>query len=104
MQVTTVNKKFVNAIQTELLFETSSQIPGSVQYAIKRYARPKNWIADDIGVIHYKYQSSDSNKNHLELTFCSIGNMYCRRDQKECSQCRANASFHCEQKTESVDF
>jgi AraC family transcriptional regulator len=104
MQAITVDKKFVNAIQTELLFETSSQIPGSVQYSIKRYARPKNWIADDLGVIHYQYQSSNPNKNYLELKFCSIGNMYCRRDQRECNQCRANASFHCEQKTESVDF
>jgi AraC-like DNA-binding protein len=30
--------------------------------------------------------------------------MYCRRDSKECSQCKAHASFNCEQKTESVDF
>jgi AraC family transcriptional regulator len=104
MQDLAADKKFVNGIQTELLFETSSQIPGSVHYSIKRYARPKNWIADDVGVIHYYYQSSDPNENYLELKFCSIGNMYCRRDQKECSQCRANASFNCEQKTESVDF
>lgn len=91
-------------IKTELLFEASSQIPGSVHYSIKRYARPKNWIADDVGVIHYQYNPSDQKQNHLELRFCSIGNMYCRRDQKECSQCKANTSFNCEQKTESVDF
>ena len=91
-------------LQTELLFEATSQIPGSVQYSIKRYIRPKTWIADDVGVINYQYQSSDAQKNYLELRFCSIGNMYCRRDQKECSQCKANASFNCEQKTESVDF
>jgi AraC family transcriptional regulator len=91
-------------IQTELLFEASSQIPGSVHYSIKRYVRPNNWIADDIGVINYHYQSSHPAENYLELRFCSIGNMYCRRDQKECNQCKANASFNCEQKTESVDF
>lgn len=91
-------------IGTELLFEALSQIPGSVQYSIKRYARPKNWMADDIGVIQYSYHSSDQKRNCLELKFCTIGNMYCRRDQKECSQCKANASFNCEQKTESVDF
>jgi AraC family transcriptional regulator len=101
------HKKFVkenNGIQTEMLFEASSQIPGSVHYSIKRYARPKSWIADDIGVINYYYQSSEEKEGYLELKFCSIGNMYCRRDQKECSQCKANASFNCEQKTESVDF
>jgi hypothetical protein len=91
-------------IGTELLLEASSQIPGSVHYSIKRFARPKNWIAEDVGVFHYQYQHSDQKQNFLELKFCSIGNMYCRRDAKECSQCKANVSFNCEQKTESVDF
>jgi len=91
-------------VGTELLFEVTSQIPGSVQYSIKRYERPKNWIADDVGVIVYHYQVSDPKKNYLELRFCSVGNMYCRRDQKECNECKANASFNCEQKTDSVDF
>ena len=107
MQSLPVREKLVPKLQelgTEILFEASSQIPGSIRYAIKRYERPKNWIADDVGVINYNYQSSDDKKNFLELRFCSIGNMYCRRDQKECNQCKAHASFNCEQKTESVDF
>ena len=91
-------------IQTELLKEITSQIPGSVQYSIKRYVKPKNWMADDVGVINYNYESTGSGKNHLELRFCTIGNMYCRKDQKECSQCRAHSFFNCEQKSESVDF
>jgi AraC family transcriptional regulator len=93
-----------SGIKTELLFEASSQIPGSVHYSIKRYARPKNWMADDVGVIHYQYQSSQPAQNSLELKFCSIGNMYCRKDQRECSQCKVHASFNCEHKAESVDF
>jgi len=107
MQPLHIQENFVakpQEVATELLFEATSKIPGSVQYSIKRYIRPKNWIADDVGVINYQYQSSDAQKNYLELRFCSIGNMYCRRDQKECSQCKANTSFNCEQKTESVDF
>jgi len=107
VQPSAIHKSFVKeqkGIQTELLFEASSQIPGSVHYSIKRYARPKNWIADDVGVINYRYQSSQQKGNYLELRFCSIGNMYCRRDQTECNQCKAHASFNCEQKAESVDF
>jgi AraC-like DNA-binding protein len=105
MQSLVGHKNFVpKEIETELLLEASSQIPGSVHYSIKRYARPKNWIADDVGVIQYHYHPSDASKNHLELKFCSIGNMYCRRDQSECSQCKAHASFNCEQKADSVDF
>ena len=91
-------------VQTELLFESNSQIPGSVHYSIKRYARPKNWMADDVGVINYHYTPSKPQENYLELKFCTIGNLYCRRDQKECNQCRAHASFNCEEKAESVDF
>lgn len=91
-------------IKTELVFESSSHIPGSVIYSIKRFARPSNWIADDVGLIHYHYEPSVPSENRLELKFCTIGNMYCRRDQKECNQCKASASFHCEEKVESVDF
>jgi AraC family transcriptional regulator len=80
-------------IQTELLKEVSSQIPGSVQYSIKRYAKPKNWIADEVGVINYHYESAGSRENYLELRFCTIGNMYCRKDQRECSPCKAHSFF-----------
>lgn len=94
----------VSAPQTELLFGVSSYIPGSVQYSIKRYARPKNWSAQDVGVINYHLETSNPAKNFLELRFCSIGNIYCRRDQKDCNQCKAHASFSCKEKVESVDF
>jgi AraC family transcriptional regulator len=91
-------------LQTELVFEASSQIPGSVHYSIKRFARPKSWMADDVGVINYQYEPNRPERNQLELRFCTIGNMYCRRDQTECSQCKAHASFNCLEKVESVDF
>lgn len=91
-------------VQTELLMESTSQIPGSVSYSIKRFARPRNWMAEDVGLIQYRYVNGESACNQLELKFCTIGNMYCRRDQSECSQCRANSSHNCEQKVESVDF
>lgn len=107
MQQLAISSDFLSShteVQTELLFEVSSRIPGSVHYSIKRYARPKNWLADDVGAIRYFYEPSAPEKNHLELKFCSIGNMYCRRDESECSQCKAHASFNCEEKVESVDF
>lgn len=107
MQTVITHDNFVpgrSEVGTELLFEASSQIPGSVHYSIKRFARPRNWMADDVAVFHYHYNVSDQKQNFLELRFCSIGNMYCRRDDKECNECKAHASFNCEQKTESVDF
>ena len=91
-------------LKAELVFETGRQIPGSVQYSIKRYARPKNWMGDDVGVLKYHYEPSRPEQNHLELKFCIIGNMYCRQFQAECNQCKAHASFNCREKVESVDF
>lgn len=91
-------------IQTELLQETVSQIPGSVSYSIKRFARPANWMAEDVGMVQYHYSGNKEECNRLQLKFCTIGNMYCRKDQSACSQCRANSSHHCEQKVECVDF
>ena len=91
-------------LKAELVFETSRQIPGSVQYAVKRYARPKNWMGDDVGVLKYHYEPSRPEQNHLELKFCIIGNIYCRHFQTECNQCRAHVSINCEEKVESVDI
>jgi len=91
-------------LKANLVFETGREIPGSVQYNIKRYDRPKNWMGDDIGVLKYHYEPTRREENHLELKFCVIGNMYCRKHQAECNQCKANASFNCEEKVESVDI
>lgn len=91
-------------LKAELVFETSRQIPGSVQYSVKRYARPKNWMGDDVGVLKYHYEPSRPQQNHLELKFCIVGNMYCRHFQTECNQCKAHASFNCQEKVESVDL
>lgn len=95
---------FHQNVYTELLSEIKCEIPDSISYSINRYVRPKNWIADDIQIFNYQYHPSGSKQHHLELKFCTIGNMYCKKDQKECGQCKANASFNCEQKVESVDF
>ncbi len=91
-------------LKADLVFETSRQIPGSVQYSIKRYARPQNWMGDDVGVLKYHYEPSRPERNHLELKFCVIGNMYCRKYQTECNQCKVHASVNCGEKVESVDM
>ena len=91
-------------LKTDLVFEAGRQIPGSVHYSIKRYSRPGNWMADDIGILNYHYEPSRPERNHLELKFCMTGNMYCRKNGTECSQCKAQVSFYCEEKMESVDL
>jgi len=92
------------SFNTDVMFEASHHIPGSVQYAIKRFARPQDWMGDEIGQMRYHYEAASSEKNYLELRFCLVGNMYCRKYQNECNQCKAHLSSLCNDKIESVDF
>lgn len=91
-------------LSTSVLFEGSRHIPGSVHYAMKRYAKPTGWKGQEKAQLKYHYDSSHAEKNSLELRFCLTGNMYCRRFQNECNQCKAHLSADCVEKIESVDF
>ncbi|HVE61128.1 MAG TPA: AraC family transcriptional regulator [Chitinophagaceae bacterium] len=93
-----------NSLQPHFIYETSKQIPGSVHYHIRRYTRPENWLAEDIGMLKYHVEPSSDKKNHLELRFCVAGNMYCRQQQNECRQCKIHTSVDCQEKLESVDI
>jgi AraC family transcriptional regulator len=93
-----------STLTTTVLFEGSRHIPGSVHYAIKRFAKPAGWKGQEKGQLKYHYHESNSHKNYLELRFCLVGNMYCKKYQNECNQCKAHLSHNCEEKIESVDF
>ena len=92
------------SLTTDVLFEASRHIPGSVHYAIKRFEKPASWMGDEKALLGYHYEVSNCSKNYLELRFCLIGNMYCRKLQNECNQCKAHLSSGCEARIESVDF
>jgi AraC family transcriptional regulator len=86
-----------------LLQQKDQQIPGSVQYSIKRYARHTQWNMEDMGMMVYQYKKNESRENYLELRFCIAGNIYCRQKQTECDSCKLSASRTCSERTESVD-
>lgn len=65
--------------QLVLLQEKDRQIPGSVQYTIRRYQKNPHWNLDDMGMMVYHYKKEDSAQNYLELRFCLAGNVYCRK-------------------------
>lgn len=90
-------------IQQQMVYETHRQIPGSVQYSIKRFVRPHDWMAGEAGMIRYHYESTSPEKNHLELRFCIQGNMYCRQHADDCKKCKAHQSSDCHEKIASVD-
>jgi AraC family transcriptional regulator len=97
--------------QMILLLEKERQIPGSVQYTIKRYAKHPQWNIDDMGMIVYHYKRDDPAQNFLELRFCVAGNAWCRRSagrtatpgELECGSCKANATLHCAERIDTVD-
>jgi AraC-like DNA-binding protein len=89
--------------QLALLHEREQQMPGSVQYSIKRYHHDTRWDMDDAGMLVYHYEKNDPAENYLELKFCVSGNIYCKQKDTECNMCRAGLSKNCTDKVNSVD-
>jgi AraC family transcriptional regulator len=89
--------------QMQLLMHKEKQIPGSVTYAIKRYARQTQWNIDDVGMIIYHTVKNNPEENYLELKFCVSGNVYCREKKTECDFCKFSTSKSCVEKVDSVD-
>jgi AraC family transcriptional regulator len=90
--------------QMVLLHEREHQVPGSVQYAIRRYRRQLQWSTEDAGMLVYHYEKEKNGDSYLELKFCVSGNVYCRHKNTECDRCRVNTSKDCPDKEESLDL
>ena len=86
-----------------VLQEKERQIPGSVQYTLRRYHRHTQWNVDDTGMMVYHYTKSSPKDNYLELKFCVSGNVYCRKKDIECDKCKFSDSKNCSDKAETVD-
>lgn len=89
--------------QWHLLFEKERQIPGSVNYSIKRYHRNTQWNIEDAGMMVYHYEKNNFSENYLQLKFCVTGNVYCRQKDAECDTCKLNTSRTCSERMESID-
>lgn len=88
-----------------LVFEAGQEIPGSVHYAIKRFAKPDDWMSEDLGILHYHYTPSNTDQQYVELRFCITGNMYCRQyNEACCARCIHQVQKNCNEKIESIDM
>jgi AraC family transcriptional regulator len=56
-----------------IVMEKDRQIPGSVQYTIRRYSKEPQWNLDDMGMLVYHVRKDDPARNYLELRFCVDG-------------------------------
>lgn len=53
-----------------IVTEKDRQIPGSVQYTIRRYSKQPQWNLDDMGMLVYHVRKDEPARNYLELGFC----------------------------------
>ncbi len=89
--------------QLVLVQEKGQQIPGSVQYDIRRYQRNSQWNVDDTGMLVYHFRKDAPKENYLELKFCVTGKMYCNQQNGKCSECRNGAQRSCPNKLDTLD-
>ena len=97
------NKQPVLQDELYLLQEKEQQIPGSVQYIIRRYHKFPQWSVEDTGMLVYHYERNQPSENYLELKFCFTGNVYCKQKDTECDLCKFNASRTCGERMDSMD-
>jgi AraC-like DNA-binding protein len=90
--------------QQQLVSETNRQIPGSVNYTMRRFTKPASWMQEDTGMIKYHYEPSDPERNYLELRFCVNGQVYCKEHIDDCNRCKTHSSVNCREKIESIDI
>ncbi|HLI93318.1 MAG TPA: hypothetical protein VKU83_06905, partial [Puia sp.] len=89
-----------------VLHEKDQQIPGSVQYAIRRYRKNPHWNLDDVGMLVYQNSAPKKGaetQRYLELRFCITGNTYCRQKAVECDSCKLKASPGCTERVDTID-
>jgi AraC-like DNA-binding protein len=58
-----------------VILEKDRQIPGSVQYTIRRYSKHPQRDLDDMGMLVYHVRKDEPARNYLELRFCVAGNV-----------------------------
>jgi AraC-like DNA-binding protein len=85
----------------ELLYEKNQNIPGSIQYDIRRYYAQHPWVADDIGMLVYHVNEKKPSENFLELRYCTTGNYICIG--KTCVVCGQLPTNNCKGQYQTVD-
>jgi AraC family transcriptional regulator len=89
--------------QMQLLMHKEKQIPGSINYSIKRFTKETQWNIEDTGMLIYHTEKNNHTEDYIQLKFCVSGNVYCREKKTECDFCKFNSSKTCVEKVDSVD-
>ena len=65
-----------------LIYSKEQQVPGSIEYQVKRYYALQPWTGSDTGMLIYHYDAKKPLNSYLELRFCISGNRFC--EEKSC--------------------
>jgi hypothetical protein len=85
------------------LYSSEKKIPGSWQYAIKRYANDTKNEVEDYGTLVYNFDNQPD-RNYLELRFCISGQTYCKQSVVNCEDCKLNKNALCVEQSGTIDF
>ncbi len=85
----------------DLLYQKDQNIPGSIEYSIKRYYTHLPVTSEDIGMMKYHYHINEPHKNYLELQYCITGNRYC--EEENCTRCFELPADNCRGKVNTAD-
>lgn len=85
------------------LYVSEKKIPGSWQFAIKRYANDAKNDVEDYGTLVYNFDNQPD-RNYLELRFCVTGQTYCKQSVVNCEDCKLNKNALCVEQSGTVDF
>lgn len=102
--LTLAHKQPVMQDELVVLQEKEQQIPGSVQYHIKRHRKNPQWNIEDTGMMIYHFKKDEPGDHYLELRFCMAGNAYCKQKDLECDNCRIHASNNCAERMQTIDM
>lgn len=98
--LTLAHKHPIMMHELDLLHEQEKQIPGSVQYSIRRYRLLPQWAMEDVGMLVYNYQEKQSKDKCIELRFCINGNQFCTNEacsngvcKRKTEDCTNTATF-----------
>lgn len=85
------------------IYSSEKKIPGSWNYAIKRYTQHAKHSNEDYGILIYNYDNQPD-RNYLELKFCVSGQTYCKQTDVNCEDCKLNKNALCVEQSGTVDF
>lgn len=85
------------------LYVSEKKIPGSWQFAVKRYANDAKNDVEDYGTLVYNFDNQPD-RNYLELRFCVTGQTYCKQSVVNCEDCKLNKNALCVEQSGTVDF